>query len=63
MISVGQWARIPGFHLISSHSKHSKMLLDASLFNFMHYNVRIKSKWSNQWKGVAPSPTPRCNSY
>ena len=28
-------------------------------------NIRYISrvKWSNPWKGVAPSPTPRCNSY
>ena len=28
-------------------------------------NIRYISrvKWSNPWKGVAPSPTPRCSSY
>ena len=39
------------------------MVLDASLLNTQHYNVRIKSKWSNPGKVEAPSPTPRCSSY
>ena len=28
-------------------------------------NIRYVSrvKWSNPWKGVAPSPTPQCSSY
>ena len=31
------------------------MVLDISLLNTQHYNVRIKVKWSNPGKGVAPS--------
>ena len=31
------------------------MILDASLVNTQHYKVRIKSKWSNPEKEVAPS--------
>ena len=41
--------------------KTQKMVLDASLFNTQHYKVRIKVKWSNPGKGVAPSPTPWCS--
>ena len=37
------------------------MALDASLLNTQHYKVRVK--WSNPGKSVAPSPTPRCSSY
>ena len=40
-----------------------KMLFDASLLNTQHYKVRIKDKWSNPGKGVAPSFIPRCSSY
>ena len=34
------------------------MVLDATLLNTQHYKVRIK--WSNPGKGVAPSSTPQC---
>ena len=43
--------------------KIRKMVLDPSQLNTQHYKVRIKVKWSNPGKGVAPSPTPWCNSY
>ena len=43
--------------------KTEKMVLDASLLNTQHYKVQIKGKWSNSWKGVAPSPTPQCSKY
>ena len=43
--------------------KNLKMVLDTSLFNTQQYKVRIKGKWSNSGKGVAPSPTLRCSSY
>ena len=43
--------------------KTLKMVLDTSLLNSQQYKVRIKGKWSNPGKGVAPSPTPRCSSY
>ena len=39
-----------------------KMTRDASILNTQHYKVRIKGKWSNQEKGVAPSSTPQCFS-
>ena len=39
------------------------MVLDATLLNTQHYKLRIKVKWSNPGKGVAPSPTSRCRSY
>ena len=38
----------------SSHTKDSKMVLDATLLSFLHYMVRIKIKWSNPEKGVCP---------
>ena len=31
------------------------MVFDASLHNTLHYNVRIKSKWSHPDKEVVPS--------
>ena len=42
--------------------KTQKMVLDATLLNTQHYKVRIKVKWSNPGKEVAPSPTPWCCS-
>ena len=47
----------------SSHTKDSKMVLDASLLNTQHYKVRIMGKVKNPGKGVAPSPTLWCSSY
>ena len=41
--------------------KTQKMVLDASLLNTQPYKVRVK--WSNPGKGVAPAPTPWCSSY
>ena len=49
----------PGFNPRSSHTKNSKIVLDASLLNFQHYKVWTNGKWSNPWKGVVPSPLPR----
>ena len=46
-----------GFTPRSSHTKDSKMVLDASLLNTHNYKIGIKNKWSNSGKGVAPSPT------
>ena len=37
------------------------MVLDASLLNTQHYKVRVK--WRNPGKGVAPFPTLWCSSY
>ena len=33
------------------------------LLNTQHYKVGSRVKGNNPWKGVAPSPTPRCSSY
>ena len=60
---VRQWSRRPGFNTRWSHTKDSKMVLDASLLNTQHDKVRIKGKMSNPEKGVASSPTPQCSSY
>ena len=43
--------------------KTQKMVLDATLFNTLHYKVRIKGKLEQSRNGVAPSSTPRCSSY
>ena len=43
--------------------KTQKMVLDASLLNTQHYEVRIKGKVGQSREGVAPSPTPWCSSY
>ena len=61
-IMVRMFARRPGFNPRSSHTKDSKMVLNAILFNTQHYKVRIKGEWSNPGKGVVP-PTPRGRSY
>ena len=55
----GNRGSIPGWVI----QKTQKMVLDSSLLNSQHYKVRIKDKWSNPEKEVAPSPTPRCCSY
>ena len=36
--------RGPVFCSLSSHTKNSKMVLDASLFNTQYYKLRIKVK-------------------
>ena len=51
------------FNPRSSHTKDSKMVLDASLLNTQHYKVRIKGKVEPSREGVAPSPTSWCCSY
>ena len=61
--SVHQWPRILKLNPRTSHTKDSKIVLDASLLNTQHYKVRIKGKWSNPVKRVVPSPTCRCSSY
>ena len=43
--------------------KTQKMVLDATLLNTQHYKVKIKAKWNNPGKGVAPNPTFWCRSY
>ena len=53
----GDLGSIPGHGI----PKTLKMVLDTSLLNTWRYKVRIK--WSNPGKGVAPSPTPLCSSY
>ena len=55
--------RSTGFNPRSSHTKDSKMVLDASLLNTQHYKVWIKGKVEQSREGVAPSPTPWCSSY
>ena len=53
----GDLGSIPG-HVIP---KTLKMVLDTSLLNTRQFKVRIK--WSNPEKGVAPFPTPQCCCY
>ena len=42
--NVRQWSGRPGFNPRSSHTKDSKMVLDATLLNTQHYKVWIKCK-------------------
>ena len=37
-----QWSERPGFNSSLSHTKDSRMVLDTSLLNTLHYIVRIK---------------------
>ena len=48
----GDLGSIPGCVI----QKTQKMVLAATLLNTQHYKVRIKVKWSNPGKRVAPSP-------
>ena len=41
---ICQWAGRPGFNPRSSHTKDSKMVLDAALLNTQHYKGRIKGE-------------------
>ena len=43
--------------------KTQKMVFDASLLNPQDYKVRIKGRWCNPMKGVAPSSTPWRSSF
>ena len=43
--------------------KTQKMVLDASSLKNQYYKLRIKGKWSNPRKGIAPSLTLCCSSY
>ena len=43
--------------------KTLKIVIDTSLLNTQQYKVRITGNMEQSWKGVAPSPTPRCSSY
>ena len=43
--------------------KTQKTVLDAALLNTQYYKVGIKGKVDQSRDGVAPSRTPRCNSY
>ena len=51
-----QWFGRLGFNPRSSHTKDSKMVLDAALFNTQHYKVRIKGKaeQSREWSSALP---------
>ena len=42
--------------------KTQNMVLGPALLNTQHYKVRIKGKWFNPVKGVAPCSTHRCSS-
>ena len=48
--------------LVELYQRLKKMVLDTALLSTLHYKVRIKVKWSNPKKGVAPSSTPRYRS-
>ena len=45
---TGDRGSIPG----GVRPKTQKMVLNASLINTQHHDIRIKSKWSNPGKGV-----------
>ena len=49
----GDWVSILGQVI----PKTQTMVLDVSLLNTQHYKARIKDKWSNPGKGLAPSYT------
>ena len=49
-----KWSGRPGVNPRSSHTKDSKMVLDAALLSTQHYKVRIKSKveQSREWSST-----------
>ena len=61
--SVRHRSRRSGFSSRTSHTKDSKIVLNASLLNTQHFKVRIKNKWSDSGKKVAASPTSRCSRH
>ena len=62
MNSVHSWSRRPGFNPRLSHTKDSKMVLDATLLNTQHYKVRIKGKVEQSREWSSAPPTPWCSS-
>ena len=42
--SIHQWSGKPAFNPRSSHTKDSKMVLDASLLITLHHKIHIKGK-------------------
>ena len=52
---VRQWSGRPGFNL--SHTKDSKMVLDATLLNTQYYKESIKGKveQSKKWSSALPN--------
>ena len=46
---------------VQSPVESSQMILNTTLLNTQHYKVRVK--WSNPGKGVAPSPAPWCSIF
>ena len=49
-LSVRQWPGRPAFNLRSSHTKDSKMVLDAALLSTQHDKVRVKGSGAIQEK-------------
>ena len=47
---VNLWSGKPGFNPRSSHTKDSKMVLDAALVNTQYYKVCIKGKVEQSWE-------------
>ena len=52
--SALQWPGRPGSIPGRVIPKTQKMIFDASLLKTQYYKIRIKGKWSNPGKGVAP---------
>ena len=53
----------PGTNPRSSHTKDSKMVLDASLLNTQHYKVQVNGKVKQSRERSGALPTPWCSSY
>ena len=61
-LSVRHWSGRPGFNPKSSHTKDSRMVLDAALLNTQLYKVWIKSKLDKSRERSVALPTPRGSS-
>ena len=61
-LNVRQWSGRLGFNPRLSHTKNSKIVLDAALLNTQHYKVKIKGKFEqSRERSSVPSPTPQCS--
>ena len=63
-MSVRQWPGRPVFNFRSCHTKDfQKWYLISPCLTLSNIMYVSRVKWSNQKKGVVPSPTLRCRSY
>ena len=60
---MGLWVECLPMVRESSHTKDSKMVLNAALLSNQHYKVKIKGKVEQSREWSSPSSTLLCSSY